>query len=238
MDKAFSIVPDDKGWGYSHPYVINASRECCIPGLICKNCNSTWAKTGIIYPTMNWSQFSLIMNSIKPDPISIDVYKSLINKIIKILEKEIVMFPGTQFGPLIGKAKGEMGDFTWLNPWTPLVKGSVLNKLRLEGIELYFEKARIQFPKKVKEAYFELEAHPRANVVLDDAQDSWQCPVCGRTTLKKPKFLMIARDSFDDSVSVQRCLEFPTILIVNERLADAVRNLKLTNVLIEEIAIR
>jgi uncharacterized double-CXXCG motif protein len=238
MYKTFSISPDDKKWGHLHPYVINAGRECCMPGLICKICGSTWSRTGIIYPTLNCSKLESIVKYMKPNPVSIDLYKFIYSELIELIGKKIVISPGTQFGPLIGKGKGDMGDFTWLNPWTPLVKGSVLNELRSEGIELCFEQARIQFSKKVKEAYFELEAHPQAKMLIDNVEDTWQCPVCGRSTLKMPKSLTIAHSSYDDSVSVQRCFEFPTILLVNERLAGAMRELKLTNVLIEEIAMR
>ncbi len=237
MDKAFLMAPDDEGWGSQNHYLINAVHECCLPGVSCIVCGSTWSSVGIIYPSIPCSLFSDFRDALRPRPSSLDEFVELVKAVrSRIGGDQCILNPGTSFGPLSGTASGKFGDFTWVNPWTPLVRLSVFDQLRKRGLELIGVEARLRFRNREMESLLELEAHPRVELhdrCLPDRPPA--CSACGRRGIQAPDRIVVAKASFNENIPIQRIVELPTYLVVNERMAALILEIQLRDVTLDEI---
>lgn len=238
MPEVFRISPDDQNWGINHSYIINAFREYYVPAVSCSECNATWATTGVIYPTVDYDNIKSLAVLLKPMPVSLETYKEIYHRLLMSIGTGRLIMPGTELGPLSGTAKGEMGDFSWVNPWTPLIRESVLSEFNAREINLTVAETKIKLSSKIKEKYLEIEAIPLARVFISHMSQPQVCQKCGRTTLKPTDSQVIALDSIDMKIPVQRCQQLPTMILVNEKFANAVRDLKLSNIVLEPVELR
>ena len=147
-----------------------------------------------------------------------------------------LLWPGTGFGPIRGKARGTFGDFAWVNPWTPLLRESVWKTLRENGIILNGAPADLDFGKVLHEPLIELEAPPTA--VLWNKSEQKACAVCGRWMTPVPETIIIDGASFDETIPLQRILEATTVLIANETFAHYIQEKGLRDVLVTPIEVR
>jgi len=240
MKKYFFIGPDDREWGIAHSYEINAKRDCCLPGVSCNVCNNTWATTGVIYPSISCESLTNIRSSLTPFPISTEIMIDLINMIHNITEdKKLVLLPGTDFGQLHGIAKGEMGDFTWVNPWTPLVRSSVFDLFLQRGLDLIGVEAKLRFNKYIEMSFVEIEARPvvKLHPLCLEASISARCFACGHQTIKTPEKIIIDRNTINDNMPIMRIYDLPTYIVVNEQMASLIYECKFSNVILKEICI-
>jgi len=136
MEKMFLIKPDDEIYGKVNPYLINAVSKYFVPGVICKYCHSTWAQTGVQYPTVDCTTLGDLKEILKIKPVLLEKFIEIKERLRLILGEERPILPGTHLGPSYGKAKGKLGDFTWINPWTPLVRESILIEMSIRNIKM------------------------------------------------------------------------------------------------------
>lgn len=159
----------------------------------------------------------------------------MIASIQEVLGAERPAKPGTDLGPLHGKANGRFGDFAWVNPWTPLLRESVWLALKEAGIPLVGVHAELDFGGQQHESLIEIEALPK--VTLPDSLVG-TCAICGRLSAKKPDDIIVAASSFDGSIALQRIIELPTVLVANESLAQFIRERNLRDVILTPIQLR
>ena len=233
MRGAYRLQPDQTHWGKLNG--IEAAHSLKLPGVDCPSCGA-WAMTGIIYPSVDMAALNGISLPASPLPIPVGQFKSLAAAIQPVLGVQRPVEPGTDLGPLHGRAQGSIGDFAWVNPWTPLLRESVWLALGAAGIQLVGARAEIVFRKKNHEALIEIEAVPR--VKLPDAILPKKCPICGRMGMKKPDQISVTASSFDSSIPLQRIVELPTILVANEAFAQFIQREKLRDVILTPIEMR
>lgn len=229
--RAFRLKPDDSKWAKLNS--IEATHAHKVPGVRCPSCG-VWARTGAIYPCINESVLN--EKSLPSDPVSVEEFRKLAANLDAVLGPERPVFPGTDLGPLRGRAKGTFGDFAWVNPWTPLVRESVWQSLNSEGFELCAVRAELGFKNQPHESFFELEAKPRAQ--LANVPEGQACEICGRNPTSPPERLVLDAASFDDTIALQRVRNLPTILIVNEPLAAFVQKRQLRDVVLTPVEVR
>jgi len=170
MTRAYELKPDQTRWGRLNSVEATHARK--LPGVHCPSCGATWATTGILYPSVDMAGLAGITIPAKPWPIPIEEFKSLAASVQQVLGAARPVRPGTDLGPLRGKAQGSFGDFAWVNSWTPLLRESVWLALRAVGIELVGIRAEIRFRKRCmnhslslkpsQESHFRTNSFPRS----------------------------------------------------------------------------
>jgi len=225
---AFELKPDRVGWAKLNS--IEATHAHKLPGVRCPNCG-VWAITGMLYPCVDES--ALTNKSPSSAPLSVAQFRSLAADLKPVLGSERPIAPGTALGPLRGRATGTFGDFAWVNPWTPLVRESAWQALGDAGIELCAVRAELGFKNQPHESFFELEAVPRAQ--LANGSEAQACEICGRVSVSMPDRLVLDATVFDESVALQRVINLPTVLIVNERFARFIQERQLRDAILTPV---
>lgn len=232
--------PDDSGWGKEHDYIIDAVHARGLPGVICP-LEGAWAITGINYPTVDVALIDSRVGELPVHPIPIEDYRDLVVKIEPITGPERPLRPGTNFGPLRGTMRGLLGDFAWVTSWTMLVRRSAYQELLSAGFSLDGAEAKIsavfapacEFEDGSTEPLVELEA--RCKVALANLPSRELCPGCGRLPLTKPKGIVLEAASYDSALPLQRIVEMPTYLVVNDELGEFIRSRGFSNITLSEI---
>lgn len=179
------------------------------------------------------------MNDLPPAntaPLTPEQFRILVAKIQPLFGAERALMPGTKLGPLRGKARGEAGDFAWVNPWTPLLRESVWRAAEAFGVPLIGIRAELNASRKSYEPLVELEASPK--VRLQSSLVPEKCAICGRWPIKAPDKLVLEASSFDPSIPLQRVVELPTKLIVNERFAQFIQERKLRDIVLTPVEVQ
>ncbi len=96
--------------------------------------------------------------------------------------------------------------------------------------------ARLRFRNREMESLLELEAHPRVELhdrCLPDRPPA--CSACGRRGIQASGRIVVAKASFNENIPIQRIVELPTYLVVNERMAALILEIRLRDVILDEI---
>lgn len=227
----FELRPDQAGWGKLNS--IEATHTHTVPGMRCPTCGA-WATTGVIYPCINES--ALGERFLPSAPVTVEEFRKIAADLEAVLGSDRPISPGTDLGHLRGSAKGNFGDFAWVNAWTPLLRESVWELLKTEGIKLCGVRAELDFKNRSHELLFELEAKPCAR--LEGIVESQVCEICGREAVSVPDRLVLDAAFFDDSVALQRVRSLPTILIVNEAFSKFIQDRRLRDVILVPVELR
>ena len=160
---------------------LDATHAGSLPGIRCALCGETWAMTGVAYPTVtaanSWNGDLKVINA--------DEYSVLVESISGVFGDRRI-FPGTQFGPLVGKIHGIPTDFTWLNPWTPLLTIEAAATLEASlDFKIRSEAARLTSISGLKTQLLEPEIEVSAHAAVEDQLPP--CPKCGRIVGSVPE---------------------------------------------------
>ncbi|MCC6794075.1 MAG: hypothetical protein IT366_03075 [Candidatus Hydrogenedentes bacterium] len=232
MEHAFIIKPDDLNWATQNS--LEAANIRSVPGVHCPNCG-IWTNVGISYPSAETGSLDAVADLKTPRPVPLDEFKNILGRIQPVIGANRPLKPGTELGPLRGKASGKFGDFAWLNPWTVLVRESLWFDAHKAGIDLVGVPAELDFGKKPFESLLEIEALPKVQMFVE--QPVPICELCGRQPIKMPDRVKVIGSTFDDSIPLQRIANFSTILVANETFARFIRERELTDVLLSPIEV-
>ena len=230
--RAYLIEVEDEDEFQAH-YRLDCFHARNLKGVVCPVCTG-WGTAGFEYPSVDISKLDdvipseFLQESRKNRSMTLKEFAELKRRILPILGENRPFEPATQFGPLNGTGSGRFDDFAWLNSWTMLVREPVFTELRKTGFDLIGVPANIKFRRKQPENLVELEIKPKAH--LHSSARPEQCEICGRHgTLVDLKLLgkasyvvplpVLEAATFDDTVPLQRVLEWPTMLIANEAFA-------------------
>ncbi len=235
MSSAFRLQPDDGGWGRAHFQDLDASHECYLAGVECDACGATWAMTGVQYPSLCCSEVRRAAGSLPRGVVHVDEYLKMARR-ISPLSKARPLWPGTSFGPIRGTLRGKLSDFSWVNPWTPLIALSALRRLEQKiGFAVSGATAEIKIPRNVDDELFEPEAVP--TIVSTHSNELQRCAKCGRAGGRVPDDISIKADSLVSTAFVQRMCDYTTVIIVREKVANAIMDLKLSNVSLKPVRV-
>lgn len=215
----FELRPDDLPNGG----VLDARHRWSLPGVSCDACGATWAMTGIAYPTIDLSQLSTQGDYLNPRVVDLQTFLTLRDVVGQLLPPEAVIVPGTEFGPLVGRASGAFEDFAWLNPWTLLASERCAMALTDTEVHLPVS-ALAQIDAKKAVALHEYEIEPLGVLAGVDAPI---CTSCGRAAILLPPDPILLGSSMPPNRDLFRLKDAPTLIVATNRFVDAVHRLGL-----------
>lgn len=221
---AYEIFPEG-----DRDYSIRAMHARAVMGVDCPKCG-VWATTGMEYPSVGVSGLNDIIprchfyGSRKSEPMSVEFFREIENRLAPILGPDRPFVPGTRFGPLKGKAVGKTDDdFVWLHRWTLLVREPVYRAIKDAGFDVNGVVADIAFKQEPREKLIELEGPPSAGI--HPSPPFRICGLCGRNPTIRGR-----EKEFAPSVALQRIRDWPTRILINEAFADFVMEQGFTGV--------
>jgi uncharacterized double-CXXCG motif protein len=231
----FLILPDDENWGTAFNDNIEANYMWTMPGVHCPICQQTWATLGVAYPLVDLSSTSIRNQLEKPGVVEIEVYEELKKVIKQIVPDGLPIPPGTEFGPVVGKITGPFGDFVWRQIWDPMMKVGPYANLNSTGLSIPMA-IYPMLQHMVQGQLFQLQIEPYGQLsslsFID--RDVTPCPRCKRESRKLEK-VIVERDSVPDRLDMFRLRNYPTKILVSQRLRDSVEQFGLTNIKFEKV---
>lgn len=132
---------------------MSGTRECWIPGLDCPICG-LWSNIASWYPTVECATVAALGDSVNkflvrpresPTPMTVAEFESLKALLEPVLGRDRPIEPGTSFGTVIAKVRGQVGDFAWSTDFSPYVKESVFKEMQEAGFPIAGAKAQLTF---------------------------------------------------------------------------------------------
>ena len=234
--RLFEIDPDDSDGGPSYGYELDAAHEYGLPGLKCPACGATWAATGPAFPGVDLSGLPSPERYRDGWPVGPEELEELRRPLRPLLPAGCVPPPGTEFGPLVGRARGVYADFVWNDPWTLLLKREAMTKLLGAGLRLPSGVApRLTFPRGEEAELLELQIEPAGELSEESfAEGSPPCPACGREGRRRERVVFDSLSAPND-LDIFRVRNFPTMLLVTGGFVEAARRLGLTGAVFVEV---
>ncbi len=218
---------------------IDAGHKWGLPGVDCSACKSIWSTVGLEYPSVDLTGLPderlYRMPRLEPLEIYLDLRKNIANAFPKLP----LLAPGTQFGPSVGKAFGNLDGFVWRAWWTVCLESSALEDLKTSGLCLpRTVRAELKFKKEEREIFeFDLPLRGAlANPVYDGIQLDY-CTACGRNSATIPDEILIDRDSLPADLDIFRVRNFTTIILVTEKFVDAIKTYDIKGAVFEEVKV-
>lgn len=234
----FRLMADRNGWGKDRGYDIDASHKWGLPGVKCSVCGRTWSARGVSYPTVDLSVLPSVERFKDLWPVAEDELEELRSVVRPLVPTGAYLPPGTNFGPLIGWAQGELGDFTWSNPTTMLARGNTINRLNSAGVRLVSTaRAKLEFKSPPSVDLSEVQIEPVAMLApVSFLTEETTCHTCGYTK-RKLEVVVVEGYSVPSDVDLFRPQNFPTVILSTDRFAEAVREMDLSGIFLEEVSV-
>lgn len=234
MPRAYRITKKDED-AFGFRYRVGYEASALVPPLDCPSCGDVrpW---GYCYPTLDLGSLpeDILRDLHTPmsgalEPITPDDYRVLEAKLAPILGADRPLSPLTGLGALCGNAEGEFRDFVWsLGERTPLVRQSVFKAMQEAGFALTATRPELVYRRERQDPLIGFEVLPSARAYASELREA--CKTCGFAKSRSNKNLKLDAASFDDSLPLQRVLERPDVVLVNEALAQFIREKELSDV--------
>lgn len=221
----FFWLRDVRECRYSGTY--NASHRWFLPGVHCPQCDAIWGGGSDAYPSVDLS--------VLPDHAKYSArleedyaeFEWLREQVRPLVPTGVPLWPGTEFGPLEGTAKGEFGPFLMNYPWTLLMRRDALERMQAEGLEgLKGCRTELRFRKKDPPELLELELLPHGQLhpaCLPERPPA--CSKCGRDGFTRPEEPVLEAASLPHHLDIFRLAGFQTMIIASERFVETARRL-------------
>jgi uncharacterized double-CXXCG motif protein len=222
----FYELDEVRGRRYSGSY--NAGHKWGLPGVHCPVCDAIWSMGSDAYPSVDLSH--LLEQDKYASRLEEDYseFERLCEQVRPLVPVGIPLQPGTEFGPLVGTAKGEFGPLLMQNPWTLLMRREALEQLQAAGVQgLKGCRTELRFRQKNPPEVLELELLPRGQLHPDclPADRRAPCTKCGRRGWKLPDEPLLDAASLPEDMDLFRMGDFTTMIVGSERFVEAARRL-------------
>jgi uncharacterized double-CXXCG motif protein len=216
-------VPDPRYSGF-----YNAAHRWGLPGVHCPLCDAIWSSGSDAYPSVDLSRLPEQEKYAARLEENYAEFERLREQVRPLVPSGVSLWPGTQFGPLTGTARGEFGPFFMYYPWTLLMKGEALERLKAEGVQgLKGCRTELRFRKKNPPELLEMELLPlgRLHEACLPPDQPPPCSKCGRDGFALPDKPILDAASLPTEVDLFRLGNFTTLIIATERLVETSRRL-------------
>ncbi len=239
--RLFHAQPDDDT--FQGRYLIDAAHKWGLPGVACPRCGFTGGAVGLAYPNL------ALPTGLDPRPyengwpVSPERIRELAKPIEALAPPPLPFAAGTEFGQLCGLASGRFGDFTWVNPWTPLASPEALESLAKKGVsDLKAIPTAIEM-RSGKGRFRHLEICLYPTVHACSVRAGARCPGCGMPLARQPNAIepwspVLLSESWPDNVSLTRIFEAPAFVVASEAMMHAAEDLHLTDIRFAELDLR
>lgn len=223
---------------------LNARHPWGLPGVEpCPTCRTGGGVGGLEYPCVDLS--GLPPHELKKLSDSWPVPREELARLRELVRplapRAAVLEPGTRFGPLTGSGSGHFGQLFMQDPWSLYARREALERLQeagirgLQGCPLHV-RFRVKRPPELME--LQMELHGQFHPDCLPAERKPPCPTCGNDFLKLPERPILAIESLPTTRDVFRLASWSTLIIVTERLVEAVRHLELDGLSFQEMEVR
>ncbi|NVJ21397.1 hypothetical protein HUW62_09220 [Myxococcus sp. AM011] len=237
----FFLLGEDRETAEKHGGYIDASHTWGLPGVRCHACGATWSDVGHDYPSVDLSELPERHEFEKPRPEPFSEFVRLRELVRPRAPRNSALPPGTNFGPLKGRAVGELGPIAWLGRIQLLMRGGALERLQAEGVRgLMGCRTDLQFRKKNQPELLELQIEPHGRLHPDCIPPGVPppCPTCDRQSFRWPEEPLLDAASLPLELDLFRVGNFATMVIGTERFVDVVRRLELDGITFRELPTR
>ena len=225
-------IEEDKSSAYTG--CIDGTHKWGLPGILgCPGCKASWGAGAKSYPSVDLTPVAALADFEEPRAEPIEEYERLSELVRPLLPPGAVVEPGTELGPLVGKAQGRFGPLVALNPWVLLMQRETLEKLQTEGVRgLKGCHTQLRFRQRTSPELLEIEILPLGRLHPDCLPPGRKppCPRCGRRGLTLPKDRLLDASSIPTHLDVFRLEDFSTVIFCTGRFVDACRRLGLDGV--------
>jgi uncharacterized double-CXXCG motif protein len=223
---------------------LDATHLWGLPGVEpCPTCRTGGGVVGLEYPCVDLSglppqELKKLSDSW---PVPREEFSRLRELVRPLAPPDAVLKPGTHFGPLTGSGSGHFGQLFMQDPWSLYARREALEHLKeaglrgLHGCPLNV-RFRVKRPPELLELQLELHGQFHPDCLPADPRPP--CPKCGNDFLKLPAHPVLALESLPTSLDVFRLAAWSTLIIVTERMVDAVRRLDLDGLIFQELEVR
>lgn len=227
-------IREDRSSGYTGE--VSARHKWGLPGILnCPGCKASWGTGSNAYPSVDLTPVAGLADFEEPRAEPIEEYERLCELVRPLLPSGAVLVPGTDLGPLVGRAQGRFGPLVSPYPWWLLVQREALEKLQAEGLRgLKGCPTRLRFRQRDAPELLELEVLPvgRAHPDCLPPNRKPPCPRCGRQGLTRPKDkdMLLDLSTVDSGLDLFRLEDFSTAIVCTERFVEACNRLGLDGV--------
>jgi uncharacterized double-CXXCG motif protein len=214
--------------GSSHTGEIDGTHRWGLPGIRCPLCKAVWSTAGLAYPSVDLSQHPdreyLAEPRLEEDFTEFERLREAVRPLVPGSSLE----PGTEFGPLEGRARGSIGPFVLPAPWIVVVRRETLETLQGEGLRGFKGcSMKLRFRQRNLPELLELELLPLGLLHEECVPPAQRrpCSRCGRLGFSYPENPLLKDGSLPKDVDLFRLESFPTIIIATERFVEVVRRL-------------
>jgi uncharacterized double-CXXCG motif protein len=211
---------------YSGSY--RATHRWYLPGVHCPVCDVIWGGLSDAYPSADLSQLPDHEKYFARLEEDYAEFERLREQVRPLIPPGVPLWPGSEFGPLVGTARGEFAPLHMSYSSHVILKRDALESMQAEGVQgLKGCRTALRFRKKNPPELLELELLPRGELHPDCLPEDRPAPCskCGRQGWTLPDDLILSGSSLSQGLDVFRLQDFPTVTIASERFVEAARSL-------------
>jgi len=235
----YFVIEEDRSAGYTG--FIDASHKWGLPGVLnCPSCKATWG-AGFIYPSVDLTSVEALADFVEARPEPIEEYDRLCELVRPLLPPGAILQPGSDFGPLVGKAQGRFGQLVSPYPWWLLAEREALEKLQAEELRgLKGCRTELRFRQRNSPELLELEILPKGRLHRDCLPPDYQppCSRCGRGFVPLPDDLLLDATTLPKDMDLFRLEDFPQVIVCTKRFAGASKRLGLDGVVFQPLPVK
>jgi uncharacterized double-CXXCG motif protein len=228
----YFTLEEDKSLGYVA--YIGCEHKWRLPGIRrCPGCSTTWSGGAKSYPSVDLTPVTSLADFEEARAEPIEEYERLCELVRPLLPPGALVEPGTEFGPLMGKAQGPFGALVARFAWLLLARREALEKLQAEGLRgLKGCRTGFRFRQRNSPELLELEPLPVGRLHPDCLPPNRKppCPRCGRCGLTRPADMLLDAATLPSHLDLFRLEDFSTTIVCTERFVEACRRLNLDGV--------
>lgn len=203
------------------------------PGIKCPSCSDQWGMGGESYPTVH-DVGSLARKYPMPQraAVSPEEFEPIRAQLRELVPNGAPVYPGAAFGRFIGSVKGRPLDLVWSGTAKFFMSPEAVAALRKHEVRLPPLVAPEFQVRKGATDEFQAFAEPQLLPIVQLSQSTFmprrpRCGRCGFQSGAYEQFLIESDTPLPQESDVLRARDFPVLVIVTERFADAVSSEKL-----------
>lgn len=219
-----------------------AERKWGLPGVHCPTCDVSWAGISEAYPSVDLSGLpeakQLEKAWLEKDYAKFSRLREMVRPLVPPGAR---LTPGTEFGPLVGSARGNFPQLYMLYAWRVIIRRDALEQLQAEGLRgLKGCRTGIRFRQRTAPELMELEMEQQGLLHPDclPPGKTGPCETCGGNDFDFPKQPLLDKASLPEHLDVFRLRNHHGVILLSERFVDTLHRLGFEEFSLRELPVR
>ena len=213
-----------------------------LPGIRCPTCHAVWSGGADAWPCVDLSGLkdarTLAKAYLEEDYVE---FERLREEVRPLIPPGMPLWPGTNFGPLTGRAHGRFGQLFMQYSDRLLIQREAREQLQARGLRgLTACPTALRFRQKsAPELWeFQIEVHGMLHLDCLPSDKRTPCVRCGRWGFTLPEHRLLDKATLPEHLDLFRLFNAPVVIVASERLVEAIHHLGLEEVAIRELPLR